>query len=35
VVEALGGTIRLKSREGEGTRVEIELPANAALTAAA
>jgi two-component system sensor histidine kinase HydH len=27
VVEALGGTIRLESREGEGTRVEIELPA--------
>jgi len=35
VVEALGGTIRLESRDGEGTRVEIELPANAALTAAA
>ncbi|MFI5184596.1 MAG: ATP-binding protein [Vicinamibacteria bacterium] len=27
VVEALGGTIRIESREGEGTRVEIELPA--------
>ncbi|HSD65319.1 MAG TPA: ATP-binding protein [Vicinamibacteria bacterium] len=27
VVEALGGTIRMKSREGEGTRVEIDLPA--------
>jgi signal transduction histidine kinase len=26
VVEALGGTIRLASREGEGTRIEIELP---------
>jgi two-component system, NtrC family, sensor histidine kinase HydH len=26
VVEALGGTIRMQSREGEGTRVEIELP---------
>ena len=26
VVEALGGTIRLESREGEGTRIEIELP---------
>jgi signal transduction histidine kinase len=35
VVEALGGTIRLESRAGEGTRVEIELPANAALTPAA
>ena len=29
VVEALGGTIRIESREGEGTRVEIELPADA------
>jgi signal transduction histidine kinase len=29
VVEALGGVIRLESREGEGTRVEIELPAEA------
>jgi signal transduction histidine kinase len=27
VVEALGGAIRLESREGEGTRVEVELPA--------
>ena len=27
VVEALGGAIRLESRGGEGTRVEIELPA--------
>jgi signal transduction histidine kinase len=26
VVEALGGTVRMESREGEGTRVEIELP---------
>jgi two-component system, NtrC family, sensor histidine kinase HydH len=33
VVEALGGTIRIESRQGEGTRVEIDLPANAALTA--
>jgi signal transduction histidine kinase len=32
VVEALGGTIRMESREGEGARVEIGLPANAALT---
>jgi len=32
VVEALGGTIRMDSRQGEGTRVEIDLPANAALT---
>ena len=29
VVEALGGTIRIESRPGEGTRVEIELPAEA------
>ena len=29
VVEALGGAIRIESREGEGTRVEIELPAEA------
>jgi signal transduction histidine kinase len=35
VVEALGGTIRMQSRPGEGTRVEIDLPANAALTTAA
>ncbi len=26
VVEALGGTIRIESRPGEGTRVEVELP---------
>ncbi len=35
VVEALGGTIRIESRQGEGTRVEIDLPANGALTAEA
>ena len=29
VVEALGGTIRVDSRKGEGTRVEVELPASA------
>jgi signal transduction histidine kinase len=29
VVEALGGTIRIESRAGEGTRVELELPAEA------
>jgi signal transduction histidine kinase len=29
VVEALGGTIRIESREREGTRVEVELPAEA------
>jgi signal transduction histidine kinase len=29
VVEALGGTTRIESRVGEGTRVEIELPAEA------
>jgi len=29
VVEALGGTLRIESREGEGTRAEIELPAEA------
>jgi two-component system sensor histidine kinase HydH len=29
VVEALGGAMRMESREGEGTRVEIELPAEA------
>jgi signal transduction histidine kinase len=29
VVEALGGTIRIESRESEGTRVEVELPAEA------
>jgi two-component system sensor histidine kinase AtoS len=27
VTDALGGTLRLDSREGAGTRVEIELPA--------
>ena len=27
VVEALGGAIRIESRQGEGTRVEVELPA--------
>ena len=26
VVEALGGVIRVESREGEGTRIEVELP---------
>jgi signal transduction histidine kinase len=26
-IEALGGVVRLESRPGEGTRVEIELPA--------
>jgi signal transduction histidine kinase len=29
VVEALGGALRIESREGEGTRVEFELPAEA------
>jgi signal transduction histidine kinase len=29
VVEALGGALRIESHEGEGTRVEIELPAEA------
>jgi signal transduction histidine kinase len=33
VVDALGGTIRVESREGEGTRVEIDLPAPAATEA--
>jgi signal transduction histidine kinase len=32
VVESLGGTIRMESREGEGTRVEIDLPATAPAT---
>ncbi len=27
VVDALGGAIRIESREGEGTRMEIDLPA--------
>jgi signal transduction histidine kinase len=31
VVEALGGAVRIESREGEGTRVELELPAEAPL----
>jgi signal transduction histidine kinase len=26
VVDALGGTLRLDSREGQGARIEIELP---------
>jgi signal transduction histidine kinase len=34
VVDALGGVIRVDSREGEGTRIEIELPAAAAETGA-
>jgi two-component system sensor histidine kinase HydH len=29
VVEALGGTIKIESGPGEGTRVEVELPAEA------
>jgi two-component system sensor histidine kinase HydH len=29
VVETLGGSIRMESHEGEGTRVEIELPETA------
>jgi signal transduction histidine kinase len=33
VMEALGGTVRMESREGWGTRVEIGLPANAGVTA--
>jgi signal transduction histidine kinase len=32
VVEALGGIIRMESREGEGTRVEIDLPVSAPAT---
>jgi signal transduction histidine kinase len=35
VVEALGGSIRMQSREGEGTRVEIDLPVDATLRACA
>jgi signal transduction histidine kinase len=32
VVDALGGAIRIESREGEGTRIEIDLPAPVAET---